>query len=82
MIIRFTTESGTIYECDKDLMTWCKMSTTSKSGITRSVCGHLIKWPKITVGQGAMLFDTDVKPGMTHHCVYTSDVIKVWEVEL
>jgi hypothetical protein len=75
VILRFRTINGTVYELNRPEMTWKRISRTHSSGITRKDFGRLINWPDIKIGHPAMLFDTDVKVGFTHHMVYTSEVV-------
>jgi len=80
MKIRFTTQSGTIYLIDDSDMSWQRESKTHHSGPIRADHGTLLTWPNIQIGQDAHLNDSKVLPGLTHHFVVTTKVIKM-EVE-
>ena len=76
---RFTTENGTVYEINRDAMTWRKVSVTDQSGTTRGTSGHLVEAPQVVVGEPARLWDDDVLPGCSAHCVRTSLVVSISE---
>lgn len=75
----FTTENGSVYEINRDAMTWRKVKVTGASGHTRNMSGHLVEAPKVEVGKPAAMWDDDVLPGCSHHCVRTSLVVSVSE---
>lgn len=77
--MQFKTESGTIYEINKDLMAWTRLKREEASGQTRGESGNLVRWPEIRIGERAKLFDDDIKPGHAAHCVLTSPVVEIME---
>ena len=80
-IVEFTTENGTRFRLvhNRHLMTWERLSSTPRSGVTRSNSGTLLEWPKLAVGYSAYLNDSDVRPGCDHHYVITSHVVLIEE---
>lgn len=77
---RFTTESGTVYEINRDAMTWTRIQSTPRSGKTRRDDGKLVCVPEITVGHCALLQDNDIRPGCDTHFVMTTPVVSVSEI--
>jgi hypothetical protein len=76
----FTTKSGTVYEINRDAMTWMRVSTTRNSGPIRNAKGNLISAPVVKIGQPVFLEDDAVLPGHVAHYVQTSPVISISEI--
>ena len=78
MILRFRTESGSLYKLDKEKMTWERTyARKGSSGIIRNESGTLVRWPDIFEGQPAVMQDTNVREGANAHYVRTSYVVEI-----
>lgn len=75
--MKFKTESGSWYKIDKKKMTWERVFRAQRSGVIRKEEGKLVKWPIITIGQIATLFDDAIQPNCIAHAVVTSKVIEL-----
>ena len=77
--MRFQTENGSIYDLDQEKMTWKRLFASSRSDSIRAEQGELLFWPKIKVGQTALLEDKNVKgPTYLGHIVETSKVMEIF----
>ena len=77
---RFTTETGSVYEINRDAMTWRRVSRTDKSGEIRNEGGTLVDFETVRIGEPAFLQDTNVRPGHVAHFVETSRVVAISEI--
>lgn len=83
-MIRFTTESGSIYEVDYDACCWARIKATSKSGRLRTDTAQFFNNPVVKLGQ-PVAFWSDALPtserGTVARIIYTTPVTDMEEFD-
>lgn len=77
MILRFRTESNSLYKLDSKTMTWERTYKGKEAGELRSESGKLMRWPQINMYEPAVLTDGELKPGCDIHYIRTSAVREI-----
>lgn len=59
-MMRFVTESGSLYELDAIKGTWARLVKGADAGEIRAEQGTLVNWPKVEIGRRVFIQDTNI----------------------
>jgi hypothetical protein len=74
-----TTESGSIYEIDTDLMTWIRLQMSKQSGYIRSKSGTFLELKTLGIGKRMTIVCPPFIEGMSGRLIITSPLTKIEE---
>jgi hypothetical protein len=62
--IRFSTSSGSLYELDREQLTWTRLKHHPDSDSLRTESGQLYEWPEVVVGEPVVMLGAGLSFGV------------------